>query len=45
MWFDGKYDYLIMDGTLPPRLAINFWTRPYHDGALFSVSATHDEAN
>jgi len=45
MWFDGKYDYLIMDGTLPPRMNISFWTKPSHDGTLFSVSAIHDEAN
>jgi len=45
MWFDGKYDYLIMDGTLPPRMHINFWTKSYHDGTLFSVSAKYDEAN
>jgi len=45
MWFDGKYDYLIMDGTLPPRMHINFWTKSYHDGTLFSVSGKYDEAN
>jgi len=44
-WFDGKYDYLIMDGILPPRMHIEFWTKPVHDGTLFSVSATYDEAN
>ena len=45
MWFDGKYDYLIMDGALPPRMNISFWTKPSHDGTLFSVSAINDEAN
>jgi len=45
MWFDGKYDYLIMDGILPPRIHVEFWTKPVHDGTLMSVSATYDEAN
>jgi len=45
MWFDGKYDYLIMDGILPPRMHVEFWTKPVHDGTLMSVSATYDEAN
>jgi hypothetical protein len=45
MWFDGKYDYLIMNGTLPARMHINFWIKPYHDGSLFSVSGKYDEAN
>jgi hypothetical protein len=44
-WFDGKYDYLIMDGILPPRMHIEFWTKPVHDGTLMSVSAVYDEAN
>lgn len=45
MWFDGKYDYLIMNGVLPARLHVEFWTKPVHDGTLFSVSAEYDEAN
>jgi len=46
MWFDGKYDYLVMNrGVLPPRFGAYFWTKVYHDGTLISTNAVHDEAN
>lgn len=43
LWFDGKYDFIIITGLkVHTKFAMSQWAKPHGSGTLFSVSRLHD---
>jgi hypothetical protein len=43
LWFDGKYDFLLINNmTIRPLFGFSMWIRPQGSGTLYSVSRLND---
>lgn len=43
LWFDGKYDFIVIHGLkVHTKFAMSQWAKPHGSGTLFSVSRLHD---
>lgn len=43
LWFDGKYDFIVIKGLkVHHKFAMSQWVKPHGSGTLFSVSRLND---